>query len=214
MKIHDIITESASTNLLIVDVQPEYAVWAKKVLPGVQNLIEKSTGKVVILYNDFGGGDTAGDVYDFLSGRTDDDRFDYDDNIDDVVPSKPTPLEQKLQRAEYLQKEYGFLRPMMDMGVSARTIIQVLRLMYQNRVSDSRDLDYDVLPGEIKRDLEQNYFDWGEGISVQDWIPVSLLKQLSPFYIVGGGRDECLREIELICNAFNIRYKRIDSLIY
>jgi hypothetical protein len=31
---------------------------------------------------------------------------------------------------------------------------------------------------------------------------------------MGGGRDECLREVELLMNAFNIKYKRIDSLVY
>jgi len=31
---------------------------------------------------------------------------------------------------------------------------------------------------------------------------------------VGGGRMECLREVELLMNAFNIKYKRIDHLVY
>lgn len=208
MKIRDVITESASTNLLVVDVQPEYDVWCKAVLPGIRDLISRSKGELVLLYNDFGGGDSAEDVYNYIGNL---DELEYDEDDEPVL----TSLLKRLQQAQYLQKEYGFLRPMMDMEVSARTIIQVLRLMYQNRVTDSRDLDYDLLPIEAKHELESNPFDWdNEGIFIQDWVPVSRLKQLSPFYIVGGGRDECLREIELICNAFNIRYKRIDSLIY
>ena len=43
-----------------------------------------------------------------------------------------------------------------------------------------------------------------------DNVSVNLLRELRPFYMCGGGRTECLREIELLCNAFNIRYKRMD----
>ena len=50
-------------------------------------------------------------------------------------------------------------------------------------------------------------------ISVE-WISVAQLKRFSGAYIVGGGRNECLREVELLMNAFNIKYKRIDSLVY
>ena len=40
------------------------------------------------------------------------------------------------------------------------------------------------------------------------------LKQFNGAYLIGGARDQCLREVELLMNAFNIRYKRIDSLVY
>jgi hypothetical protein len=30
----------------------------------------------------------------------------------------------------------------------------------------------------------------------------------------GGGRDECLREIELMMNAFNFKYKRVANWLY
>ena len=46
------------------------------------------------------------------------------------------------------------------------------------------------------------------------WTSVAQLKRFNGAYIVGGGRNECLREIELLMNAFNIKYKRIDSLVY
>jgi hypothetical protein len=42
----------------------------------------------------------------------------------------------------------------------------------------------------------------------------NLLNKLSGSYIVGGGRNECLREVELLMNAFNFKYKRIDSMVY
>lgn len=216
MRATEFLSEGNSTNLLIVDVQPEYASFSDRILPGVQQMIVRATGKIVVVFNDFGGGDTPEQVLNYLAGvDPEDDGYYYNDEEDDYYPRDATPIEQKLQRAQFIQKEFGFLRPMMDQGISDRTIIQVIRLMYQHRVYDSRNIDFDALPNDIKQDIEQSNFDWdNEGIYTQEWIPVKLLKQLSPFYMMGGGRNECLREIELICNAFNIRFKRIDSLVY
>ena len=46
------------------------------------------------------------------------------------------------------------------------------------------------------------------------WTSLSQLKRFNNSYIVGGSRNQCLREVELLMNAFNIRYKRIDSMVY
>jgi hypothetical protein len=57
--------------------------------------------------------------------------------------------------------------------------------------------------------------DWMEDEPfVINWTSVAQLKRFNGAYLVGGGREECLREVELLMNAFNIRYKRIDSLVY
>jgi len=37
---------------------------------------------------------------------------------------------------------------------------------------------------------------------------------LTAGYIMGGGRDECLREVELLMSAFNIKHKQISEFIY
>ena len=62
MRSSEFITESTNTNLVIVDVQPDYDAACRKILPGIQQLIERSNGRVVIIYNDFGGGDSAESV--------------------------------------------------------------------------------------------------------------------------------------------------------
>ena len=46
------------------------------------------------------------------------------------------------------------------------------------------------------------------------WTSIAQLKKYNGAYIMGGGRNECLREVELLMNAFNIKYKRINQLIY
>ena len=47
-----------------------------------------------------------------------------------------------------------------------------------------------------------------------NWVSISQLKRFANSYIMGGARNECLKEIEILMNAFNISYKEIDSLIY
>jgi hypothetical protein len=220
MKIREILAEqhtlieSSNTNLLIIDVQPEYDDWCNSILPRVQSMIEKSNGGVFVVYNDFGGGDSLEDVFSYLAGSSDEEDY-YDDETDEYQEPEQSAIAEKLNNAKFYQKEFGFLRDWMDQGVSDSTIIEVIRLMAQHRASDSRDLDYDSISDRAKHDLENNGIDFEDsGISMQEWVPVHFLKSISPFYMMGGGRNECLREIELFCNAFNIRYKRIDSLIY
>jgi hypothetical protein len=126
--------------------------------------------------------------------------------------------QQVAQRIKYIEKEYGFFRAWMDQGVPDRIIIKTIRAMVQRKVNDSRMLDIDsVLTPQEQQEFQSKfrYSSWeDEGIYMPDFMPISILKQISPFYMCGGGRNECLREIELLCNAFNIRYKRIDQLIY
>jgi len=211
MRAKDFLTESTNTNLLIIDVQPEYSNASDSILPGIQRMIQQTNGKVIIVYNDFGGGDTEESVFNYIAGRDlEFDGYEYDEDEDDYVPSQPSPIEHKLQQAQFIQKEYGFLRGWMDNGVEDSIIIEVIRAMYQHKVYDSRDLELEWVSEDAQEVLENN----ADSIFVQDWVPIQLLHSIRPFYMMGGGRNECLREIELLCHAFNIKFKRIDSLIY
>ena len=203
------LTESSSTNILVVDVQPAYASHSDRVLPAIQDLIAKSTGKIAVLYN--GDGTTEDDlnsVLMYLTGESEEDY--YDDETEEFREPEDTVLKQKLQGAKFFEKTYGFFRGWMDQGVDDAAIIKTVRAMAQARTHDSRDLD------NLPELLGDQYQDWMEDDSLQypDAVSVAFLKQISPFYMVGGGRQECLREIELLCNAFNIRFKRVDSMTY
>lgn len=199
MRATEFVTESTNTNLLVVDVQPAYDAYAGGVVEGVAQLMNRSRGGLFVLYNaESQTADTYADVVNYL----------YEGGLS----------EQAASRIKYFSKEYGFFRPWMDLNVPDRIIIKTIRAMVQNRVNDSRMLDINsVLTPEEQQQFHNahKYLSWDdEGIYFPDFMPISILKQISPFYLVGGGRNECLREIELLCNAFNIRYTRIDSLIY
>ena len=193
------VTESSNTNILVVDVQPAYDAWSGAVVEGVANLLNRSRSGIYVLYN--------------AEGQT-------NDNYVDVINymMEAGLQEEVADRINYFSKEYGFFRPWMDQGVPDRIIIKTVRAMVQRRVNDSRMLDINaVLTPEEQQEFQSHfkYSSWEyEGIYMPDFMPISILKQISPFYLCGGGRRECLREIELLCNAFNIKYRRIDNLIY
>jgi hypothetical protein len=88
--------------------------------------------------------------------------------------------------------------------------------MYSQKVNDTRELQF---PAFNRRTTTQSLIQ-GAIEEMEDdpmsvgWASISLLKKFNGAYLVGGGREECLREVELLMNAFNIKYKRIDSLVY
>ena len=193
------VTESTNTNILVVDVQPAYDAWSGAVVGGVAQMLNRAQGRIYVLYN--AEEQTADDYVDVIN-------YMLEGGLNEEVAD----------RINYFSKQYGFFRPWMDQGVPDRIIIKTIRAMVQRRVNDSRMLDINtVLTPQEQQEFQSHfkYSDWEEeGIYMPDFMPISILKQISPFYMCGGGRNECLREIELLCNAFNIRYKRIDNLIY
>jgi len=187
--------EGVNTNILVVDVQPGYRHHCNRIAGKVCNLLNQQSGKKVVMFNSEElTNDTLEDVQQYY--------MDYD--LD------PELIEDG--SIKFVEKEYAFFRDWMDNGISDHIIIKVVRAMVMQRVNSSEDLDLsDIL---YEDELEQVDDLEGGAIYLPYWANIAELKQLSPFYMCGGGRKECLREIELICNAFNIRYKRIDSLIY
>jgi hypothetical protein len=194
MKVEELF-ERVGTNILVVDVQPAYRHHCDRIARKVCNLLNQQMGKKVVMWN--------GEDY-------------TNDTIEDVqqyyIDKGLNPELIENGSIKFMEKQYAFFRDWMDNGISDHIIIKVIRAMVAQRVNSSEDLDL----SEVLWDDELEQVDDLEGGSI--YLPylvnVNELKQLSPFYMCGGGRNECLREIELICNAFNIRYKRIDSLIY
>lgn len=198
MKINNLLQENLSKNLLVVDVQPAYDRWCSAVAPRIMQLLNAHSGNKYCLYN--------------AEGLTDDSKHSV------IEYFLENGLRQdRIDSIKFIEKSYGYFRNWMDNEVTERIIIKTIRAMVQNRVNDSKDLDMNTVltSYEQERGLKLWGIDWNEdSIYMPDFMPISLLKQISPFLMCGGARDQCLKEIELLCNAFNIKYKRIDSLIY
>lgn len=209
--------ESRTTGVIVVDVQPAYAQGSsrgnQKLFERIIQFVNKQTGPVLMFVNaeqDMMTDDTVDDIKAYWEDVIRGEEWDPEDYDD-------TPIDWS--RFQIKDKGFGFFRSFIDRGVSDKTIIRLIRLMYQNRVNDSRDL----FGGEHSDDYAVNFEQFvgpefkrwmlDDGFTVQ-WTSVAQLKRFSGSYIVGGGRNECLKEVELLMNAFNIKYKRIDSMVY
>ena len=218
MRISDLqLMEGRNTPVICVDVQPEYSGMndgdENPVFEDIIQFVNNQTGPVLMYVNaeDQGlSGDTVQDVKsyweDTIRGE-DADPEDYDDS----------PI--NWNRFQIVDKGYGFFRNFIDAGISDKVIIKTIRLMYQNKVYDSRELfggeHSDDYAEKFEQFIGDEFESWmlSDGITVK-WTSVAQLKRFSGAYIVGGGRNECLKEVELLMNAFNIKYKRIDHLVY
>ena len=111
-------------------------------------------------------------------------------------------------RFTIVDKGFGFFRSYMDQGVQESTIIKMIRFLYSTRKQDARDLtDEEFIQIMGNDDLRDEAF-------FINWTSISQLRNFSGAYIVGGGKNECLREVQLLMNAFNIRYREVSNLIY
>ena len=188
--------ESAlSRPLVVVDVQPAYESHIS-FETDMAEYLNKRTGKTLMYVN-------ADD-----SGTTDDSLYSIQEWWLDAGLEA-----ESFDRIKWFDKGYGYLREAIDYGASESDIISVIREMYRQSVSDSRDL-YGGDEEKIIEIFGEDAASWiNSGISV-GWIAMGELKSMSPFYLCGGARDECLKEITLMCNALNIKYHLIDRFIY
>jgi hypothetical protein len=190
------------------------------VFPEIINFVNKSTGPVLMFVNAESMGQTGDTVQSIVQYWDDtvcpeEERYTYDDEYQDYVENPDCPT-VNWDRFQIVDKGYGYLRSWMDRGIEPSTIIATIRELYQQKKSDSSELEF---PPFNQRTPQQSLIMGamqelgGDSLTV-DWTSIAQLKRFSGAYIVGGARDQCLREVELLMNAFNIRYKRIDSLVY
>lgn len=217
MRATEFINEGLAYPIICVDVQPEYDN------PLNQKIIDfvcKQTGPVLFFVNaeDTGlTGDSIQSIKQYWDerapggspeeeGEDEEGNYYYKDPVSAI----------NWNRFQVVDKGYGYFRAWMDRGVEESTIIATIREMYNQKVSDTRMLEF---PGFRQRTPQQSLIMGaieemdGDSMGVE-WTSVAQLKRFSGAYIVGGGRNECLREVELLMSAFNIKYKRIDSLVY
>lgn len=208
--------EGRGTSVICVDVQPEYSGMndgdENPVFEQIIRFVNRQTGPVLMFVNAEDQGMTGDTVQDI--------KLYWEDTIrGEELEREENPHPIPWSRFQIVDKGYGYFRGWMDQGISDQTIIKTIRLMYQNKVNDSRELfggeDSDDYALNFKQFIGPEFEHWmlSDNISV-NWTSVAQLKRFSGSYIVGGGRNECLKEVELLMNSFNIKYTRINSMVY
>lgn len=197
MKFRQYITEKRKNNVIVVDVQPMYKNFIPFKMYEFTNFL-KEQGRILYYYNgpDTVGSDTKSQIIDWLYEVSD-----YDDELFNKLNHRDTI---------WYDKGYAFFRGFLDQGVDTSTIKKAVRYMMSKKVNDSREIEpeewIEVLP-----ELEGVYFE--DMINLPD-IPLNVLKRWSGSYIVGGGKNECLKEVQLLMSIFNIKAKEVRKFIY
>jgi hypothetical protein len=200
--------EGRSYPCIVVDVQPEYCPMSD-VCEKIISFVNKQTGPVLMFVNAEDSGLTS-DTIDSI-------KLYWEEIVTELSGDYEDESPVNWDRFEIVDKGYGYFRSWMDSGMDSRIIIATIRELYFQRKSDSRDL---VFPDDVKEmtpiqlEIQDAIEEMGDDPLIVNWISVGQLRKFNGAYIMGGGRDECLREVELLMNAFNIKYKRIDSLVY
>lgn len=193
MRFQEYLTEKRKRNVISCDVQPIYnSAMGFKLWEYCEFLNQNN--KILYLFNgpETVGGDSKNKILNWL----------YEEG---------ELNEEKFNDFTWLDKGYAFLRGWMDQGVSDRDIIQALRYMGSKRVWDSRDIEEDEWVDKFP-ELEGISFD--DSISFPGTIDIGKLKRWSGSLLAGGGINECLKEIQLLMNAYNIKYTLVKKFTY
>jgi hypothetical protein len=210
------IAEADSKSLIVVDIQPAYYPVSHKVLRGggyLSRTYIQAANNIIHFINT-----RADRVLAYFNGS----EAGVEDTIEDVQSHY---LEMgldpnKLSTINFQEKSYAFLRDWMD-DVPLRIIIAVIRYMVQHRLYHSLEVPEDVLREIIRNGVRVPRHPAHEVERILSLDPIiipdidlSLLKQFSNAYISGGARHECLKEITIMMNAFNFKYKLVKDFIY
>jgi hypothetical protein len=188
--------------IISVDIQPEYENYINfDIWSWIEFLNNNSDNNyIVFLYN---GADTLGMIseYDYKMWL-----LEYGLN------------EDVLYSADFIDKGYAFFRYCMDSGIDDDNIVSIVKYMYQNNINDSRDIDEDMWMDFMEK-YDQTLEDVRELLEYSDdliHIPdvMDNLKNYDNIVIMGGGMNECLKEIEIALMSLDKPYEKLDKFIY
>ncbi len=196
MKYIKLFEQFSNKTLINIDIQPAYLEniyflhkWVK--------MINRYQGRIIFLYN--------GEDMDFP-------------NESEYIHwlNKIGVKDYVLESAIFFEKNYAFFRYPMDEGIEEYSIVNLVKFMHDNNIRDSRELDKELW---IKFIEEYGNEDIRELIELADdsiFIPelMDFLKNYNNIVICGGGKDQCLKEVEIALKALGKPYETYDEFIY
>ena len=184
--------------LLIVDLQNAYRSHMAKDL--VEKVRQKSAEFSEVYY-----------LWDTLSGN----------DLYSEIPEEWMEDEEFYNQLNLITKEYGFFRSLMDLGLDAddELLLKLLSFMSKHNVYDCREiLDQEELYSLFKEEFKKTSL---MEINLNDYpvsLPLDLMEELeklpSNIYLVGGGRNECLKEVYILLKHMGKKPSIIEDLTY
>ena len=199
MEISDI-SGMRGKDLIVVDIQPEYMDGITFLSSFIKflNLHFDEFNSVTFLYN---GYDTLGMI----------NEGDYmlwwiENGLD----------EEKVYDIEFYDKGHAFFRYCIDSSIDDEVTTNLVRMMIEKGINDSRDLDESFWDEFIERygdgDVRELLEFADDCINIPDLM--DFLGRYNNIVLVGGGINECLKEVEIALNALEKPYTTIPKYLY
>jgi hypothetical protein len=187
-------------NLVVVDIQPEYqnSIPFLHSFIGFLNQNYDELSSVTFLYN---GNDTLGMI------NENDYKFWWMDNgLDENI----------IEESSFYDKGYAFFRYCMDSNIDEDVTTNLVKMMVEKNVNDSRDIDESFWGEFVERygdtDVRELLEFADDCISIPDLM--DFLSDYRNIVLVGGGINECLKEVEIALNALDKPYTTISKYLY
>lgn len=196
IKLSKILNENkSSTHLIVVDVQPEYE---RSINFDILEFFEyiSTYDNVIYLYN---GYDTLGMISEPDLKNWILEYVEYDDDFVNFMESK----------IKFYDKGYAFFRSCMDQGINDNSIVSLVKYMYKNDLRDSRDLNklmWSKFKGKYPDETISELLECADECLYIPDLMDELININGTIILVGGGIDECLKEVEIALLALDKKY--------
>jgi len=200
--------------LVVVDVQPSYKDNITFDLYEFIEFLDLDWMSILYLFNGPElGMENQESIQEWLTEHADyedDDENEDEDDEDEDEDYYDSPFVG--QNFDWYEKGYAFFRSFMDEGVGDDDIVAIGKYMLKhgmNDVRDFRDEDWEKLDVD---ETAQELAEGGDTMYIPD-VSDRLLGIPHPL-LVGGGRDECLREVQLLLEILDIPYTTFSPFVY
>lgn len=189
--------------IINVDIQPEYESHISFNLGKWGQMINQNSenNNIVFLYN---GYDTLGMVSE----------SDYKLWLIDTVGID----EDVVESSTFYDKGYAFFRYCMDGGIDEENIVDLVKYMVNNNITDTRDInsemwdDYMERTGHNQEDVRELLENADDMLTIPDLM--SFLQNYRNIVLLGGGINECLKEVEIALLSLDKDYQIIKEYVY
>lgn len=188
-------------HFVVVDVQPEYENGFSYFLSDLVNFINENYESMHQLTFFFNGEDTLG-----MINKQEYMYWWIENGLNEEIADS----------AIFYDKGYAFFRSCMDNDADEEEIVNLVKFMLDNNISDSRDITEEfwgeftkLHGGEHVRELMEHT---GECLNIPDLMDE--LQSYSNVVMCGGGINECLKEVEIAMQALNKPYNLLTQYCY
>lgn len=176
--------------IVSVDIQPIYEKWIKFSMYEYCDYINKKskTHDVILYFNNF-------------------DKRDEEQFIDWLLEYELE--EEALNRVTIIGKTYGFIKSGCDTHGEG-LVEELLEYMVENKIYDSRN----IKESDLFQITGEEFDSENEPIFIPDDILEVINNIKGKILFLGGGREECLREIEIIARILGKKYRFHPEFTY